>query len=79
MAGKLTHLVDDAAPYTEHWVLDVPPYADWQLRDNRTVSIAEIFRSEMDALTYRLESQGYRVWFTCEANGVEYRLAARYK
>lgn len=45
--------------------------------EGRSVSFADIFCSDIDAKTYRLESQGYRVWFTCEVDGVEYRLAAR--
>ncbi len=40
------------------------------------ITFRAIFRSEMDALTEDLESQGYRIWFTTEVDGVEYRLAA---
>lgn len=36
-----------------------------------------IFESEMDLLTHQLERDGLRIWFDCEVDGVEYRLAAR--
>ena len=41
--------------------------ASWQL----------IFQTEMDALTYKLESEGFTIWFTCAVGNTEYRLAAR--
>jgi hypothetical protein len=66
--------------YRNSYVLmdDIRVTADaMMLAEQRTVSFADIFCSEMDAMTYRLESQGYRIWFTCEVDGVEYRLAAR--
>lgn len=39
-------------------------------------SFQEIFALPMDKLTYELEERGFNVWFTCEVDGVEYRLAA---
>jgi hypothetical protein len=42
-------------------------------------SFRDIFVSEMDQLTYQLEDLGYRVWFTTEVEGVEYRLASPIK
>ena len=48
-----------------------------EIPPDRSVSFAQIWRSEIDALTYRLESQGFKAWFTCEVDGVEYRLVAR--
>lgn len=66
--------------YRNSYILleDIQVVADAaMLAEQRTVSFADIFTSGMDAATYRLESQGFRIWFTCEVDGVEYRLAAR--
>lgn len=41
------------------------------------VTFRLIFESDMDRLTRELEHAGYEVWFTCEVDGVEHRLAAR--
>jgi len=38
---------------------------------------ASIYEPEIEKLTKQLERSGYRVWFTCEVNGTEYRLCAR--
>lgn len=35
-----------------------------------------LWESEMDYLTHGLEDHGYKIWFTCEVDGAEYRLAA---
>jgi hypothetical protein len=40
-------------------------------------TFAAIFETEMDRLTHQLEREGFRIWFDCEVDGVEYRLAAR--
>lgn len=36
-----------------------------------------VFQSEMDLITEDLERAGYHIWFTCEVDGIEHRLAAR--
>lgn len=36
-----------------------------------------MYLSDIDHDTELLERQGYKIWFTCEADGYEVRLAAR--
>lgn len=53
-----------------------PTYQD-MMQAARMFSNDWIWLPDIEKMTRQLEYNGYRVWFTCEVDGVEYRLAAR--
>jgi hypothetical protein len=83
----LPRVVDKVKQYTDEYYRQLNHHMEMIFRTGETVvplgpedgapEMRMIFMSDMDFKTYELEKQDYHIWFTCEVDGIEYRLAAR--
>lgn len=68
-------ILGDVFAFVDRYSRDKPILV--RLPEGADVTWQSIFQSDLDHMTHLVEQSGYRVWFTCEVDGTEYRLCAR--